>query len=146
MILTAALATGIAVAAEGKNAAAALVDQILDIDHTEQESVLCVGEQEFYTSKKNGPFPNHQFLVSVSTVYALAALTYRDHDDPVMPIANSYNSERPLPELDLICDGETGAVFPRTALIPVSLARMGLLEWLDTWKRPACIEWRPCKV
>jgi hypothetical protein len=66
-----------------------------------------------------------------------------DNDDPQMSIANSYNPKRPLPEVDLIFNGETGTVFPRTAAIPIAKARDTLIEWLITHKRPTCIEWRP---
>lgn len=69
---------------------------------------------------------------------------YLDHDDPLMPIANSFNPKRPLPEVDLIFNGTTGAVFPRAAAIPISAARAALIEWLETRKRPtASIHWRP---
>ncbi|MBV9314065.1 MAG: hypothetical protein JO100_10065 [Pseudonocardia sp.] len=60
-----------------------------------------------------------------------------------MPIANSFTSRRPLPDVDLIFNGTTGAVFPRTAAIPIADARKALVEWLGTRERPTCIEWRP---
>jgi hypothetical protein len=60
-----------------------------------------------------------------------------------MSVANSYNPRRPLPDVDIIFNGSTGTVFPRTALIAVSRARAALLEWLETRRRPTCIEWRP---
>jgi hypothetical protein len=66
-----------------------------------------------------------------------------DHDDPEMPIANSFNPKRPLADVNLVFNGSTGSVFPRTAAIPVGDARRALIEWLETWKRPKCIEWRP---
>jgi Immunity protein Imm1 len=66
-----------------------------------------------------------------------------DHDDPLMPIANSFNPKRPLPDVDLIFNGTTGSVFPRTAAIPVAAARKALIEWLETGKRPTSIQWRP---
>ena len=72
-----------------------------------------------------------------------AALNYIDHDDPLLAIANSFNPKRPLPEVKLIFSGSIGSVFPRSAAIPVADARKALLEWLHTWKRPTCIEWRP---
>ncbi|HEX5407933.1 MAG TPA: Imm1 family immunity protein [Pseudonocardiaceae bacterium] len=142
MILTASLTTGIARVTQGMPGAINLVDEVLTTNHVDWETTLSVGDVEFHSSK-SGPLPNHQFRVSVSTVYEVAALNYMDNDDPVMHIANSYNPHRPLPDVDLIFNGTTGAVFPRTALIPISQARAALLEWLETRVRPTCIEWRP---
>lgn len=119
-----------------------LVDEILRTDHVDWETTLIVGDVEFHKSKE-GPFPDHQLRVSVRPSVGLAALNYLDNDDPDMPIANSFNPKRPLPEVNLIFNGTTGAVFPRTAAIPVSDARDALVEWLRTRKRPTCIEWRP---
>lgn len=66
-----------------------------------------------------------------------------DHDDPQISIANSFNPKHPLPGVDLIFNGTAGAVFPRTAMISITDARNALIEWLETRKRPPCIEWRP---
>lgn len=142
MIVTASLTTGIARVAHGMAQAMKLVDEILAMSHVEWETTLFVGEVEFHRSKE-GPFPNHQLRISVSPSTGFAALNYMDHDDPDLPIANSFNRKRPLPEVDLIFNGTTGVVFPRTALIPISEARKALVEWLHSRARPTCIEWRP---
>lgn len=122
--------------------ATALIDEILATDHVDWETTLFVGEEEFYTTKQ-GPIPNHQLRISVRPAAGVAALNYIDHDDPEMSVANSFNPRRPLPEVHLIFNGSTGAVFPRTAVIPIADARVALLEWLETRKRPTRIEWRP---
>jgi hypothetical protein len=142
MILTASLTTGSARVAHGMPDSIKLVDEILTMNHVRWETTMYVGDVEFHSSK-TGPVPNHQLRLSVSPGHDVAALNYMDNDDSDMPIANSYNPRRPLPEVDLIFNGSTGAVFPRTALIPVSRARVALLEWLATRARPTCIEWRP---
>jgi hypothetical protein len=142
MIVTASLTTNVARVTHGKPAAVRLIDEILTMDHIEWETTLMVGDVEFHRTK-DGPFPNHQLRISVRPTAQLAALNYMDNDDPHMPIANSYNPNRPVPAIDLIFNGTTGAVFPRTALIPISDAREALHEWLETRKRPTCIEWRP---
>lgn len=142
MILTASLTTGIARVTHGMPDSVRLVDEILNTDHVHWETTLFVGDVEFHSSKV-GPVPNHQFRVSASTAHDLAALNYMDNDDPAMPIANSYNPRRPVPDVDLIFNGSTGAVFPRTALIPIRRARAALLEWLETRARPTFVEWRP---
>ncbi len=142
VILTASLTTGVARVAHGMQASVRLVDEILMTDHAEWETTLAVGDVEFHRTK-DGPFPNHQLRISVRPSTGFAALNYMDHDDAQMPIANSFNPKRPLPEVDLIFNGTTGFVFPRTALIPVADARKALIEWLETRKRPTCIEWRP---
>jgi hypothetical protein len=142
MILTASLTTGVARVAHGMLASVRLIDEILTTDHVEWETTLSVGDVEFRHTK-DGPFPNHQFRISVRPSAGFAALNYMDHDDPEMPIANSFNAKRPLPAVDLIFNGTTGSVFPRTAVIPVTDARRAFIEWLETWKRPTCIEWRP---
>jgi hypothetical protein len=142
MILTASLTNGIARVAHGMPEAVELIDKVLTINHDRWETTLFVGDIEFHSSKA-GPVPNHQFRVSVATAHGLAALNYMDNDDPGMPIANSYNPRRPVPDVDLIFNGTTGAVFPRTALIPISQARAALLEWIETRKRPTSVEWRP---
>ncbi|RZQ65113.1 Imm1 family immunity protein [Amycolatopsis suaedae] len=142
MLVTASLTTGVAKVARGMHAATRLVDEILATNHVDWETTLAVGDVEFHRTK-DGPFPNHQFRVSVRPSAGLAALNYMDHDDAKMPIANSFNPKRPLPELDLIFNGTTGAVFPRSAAIPIADTRRALIEWLGTRKRPSCIEWRP---
>lgn len=142
VILTASLTTGVARAERGMQASVRLVDEILRTEHVNWETMLSVGAVEF-RSTKDGPFPNHQMRISVRPSAGYAALNYMDHDDPHMAVANSYNPKRPLPEVDLIFNGTTRAVFPRTSAIPIADAREALIEWLKTWKRPTCIEWRP---
>jgi len=142
MLLTASLTTGVARVTRGLPASTRLIDEILTLDHVDWETTLAVGDVEFRRSK-DGPFPNHQLRISVRPSTGFAALNYMDHDDPKMPIANSFNPRRPLSEVDLIFNGTTGAVFPRSAAIPILDARRALVEWLETWKRPTCIEWRP---
>jgi len=142
MIVTASLTSGIACVAHGITGSVKLIDEILRMDHLEWETILSVGTVEFHSSKA-GPFPNHQLRISVRPSAGFAALNYIDHDDPQLVIANSFNPRRPLPEVKLIFNGSTGSVFPRSAAIPVPDARKALLQWLDTWKRPSCIEWRP---
>lgn len=104
-------------------AAVRLVDEILTTEHTDWETTLMVGEVEFH-STRNGPFPNHQLRISVRPSTGYAALNYMDHDDPHLTIANSYNPTRPLPAVYLIFNGTTGAVFPRTAAIPIANAHV----------------------
>jgi hypothetical protein len=142
MIVTASLTTGVVRVTHGMPESVRLVDQLLTLDHVEWETTLSVGDVEFHRTK-NGPFPNHQLRISVRPSAGLAALNHMDHDDPHMPIANSYNPKRPLPDVDLIFNGTTGAVFPRTAAIPIAVVRKALIEWLETRRRPTCIEWRP---
>ena len=143
MIVTASLTTDVARVTRGMSASVRLIDELLTMDHVKWETTLYLGDVEFHQTKNEGPFPNHQLRVSVRPSAGLAALNYMDHDDPQIPIANSYNPKRPLPDVDLIFNGSTGAVFPRTALIPIADARKALIEWLQTRKRPICIEWRP---
>jgi immunity protein Imm1 of predicted polymorphic toxin system len=119
-----------------------LVDEILKMNHVDWETTLYIGDVEFHSTKK-GPFPNHQLRLSVRPTVGLAAINYMDHGDPHMPIVNSYNPKRPLPDIDLIFGGATKSTFPRTAAIPITDARNALIEWLETQKRPTCIEWRP---
>lgn len=142
MIVTASVTTGVARVVNGMDDAIRLIDEILSLEHTEWETTLFVGEVEFHRSKE-GPFPNHQLRVSASPSSGYAALNYMDHDDPEMPIANSFSRRRPVPELDLVFNGSTGAVFPRTAALPITDARAALVEWLRCRRRPTCIEWRP---
>lgn len=142
VVLTASLTTGVARVAHGMQPSVRLIDEILRIDHPDWETILMVGDVEF-RSTKDGPFPNHQLRLSVRPASGLAAINYMDHDDPQMPIANSYNPRRPLPDVDHVFNGETGSVFPRSAAIPIADARKALIEWLQTRTRPTCIEWRP---
>jgi hypothetical protein len=142
MIVTASLTTGIARVAHGMRESVRLVDEILRMDHVEWETTLFVGDVEFHRTRE-GPIPNHQLRISVRPSAGFAAINYMDHDDPLMPIGNSFNPKRPLSEVDLIFNGTTGAVFPRAAAIPVADARKALIEWLETRRRPTCIDWRP---
>jgi hypothetical protein len=97
MIVTASLTTGIACVAHGITASADLVDEVVKTDHVEWETTMYVGDVEFHCTK-DGPFPNHQLRLSVRPSVGYAALNYMDHDDAQMPIANSFNPKRPLPE------------------------------------------------
>jgi hypothetical protein len=142
LTLTASLTTDIARVTHGMQESIQLIDEVLKTNHVDWETILYVGDLEFH-STKDGPFPNHQLRISVQPSTGFAAINYVDHDDSAMPIANSYNPKRPLPEVDLIFNGETGKIFPRTAAIPITDARNALREWLKTRKRPTCIEWRP---
>ena len=142
LVLTASLTTGIARVAHGIPDATALIDEILTLDHTDWESTLLVGDVEFHQTAR-GPYPDHQMRVSVRPSAGYAALNYADNADPAMSIANSYNPRRPLPGIYLIFNGGTGAVFPQAAAIPIEHARDALREWLQTRRRPTCIEWRP---
>jgi hypothetical protein len=142
LILTASLTTGVARVTHGMQESIRLIEEILTIDHLHWETTLMVGEVEFHQTKR-GPFPNHQLRISVRPAAGFAALNYIDHDDPHMSIANSYNPKRSLRDIDLVFNGETGSVFPRTAAIPIVDARNALTEWLETWRRPTCIAWHP---
>ncbi|MGH3588624.1 MAG: Imm1 family immunity protein, partial [Pseudonocardia sp.] len=143
MIVTASLTTGIARVAHGMAEAMRLTDEILQMDHVEWETTLFIGDIEFHRTKE-GPFPNHQLRISVRPSAGLAAINYMDHEDSLMPIANSFNPRRPLPDIDLVFNGTTGSIFPRTSAIPIAAAREALTEWLKTRRRPsAAIQWRP---
>jgi hypothetical protein len=142
VIVTASLTTGIARVTHGITASMQLVDEVLRTDHIDWETTLYVGDVEFHCTD-NGPFPNHQLRLSVRPSAGYAALNYMDNDDPHMSIANSYNPQRPLPDVHLIFNGSTGSIFPRTATISVVAARDALHEWLETRRRPTCIEWHP---
>jgi hypothetical protein len=96
MIVTASLTTGIARVAHGITASADLVNEIIRSDHIEWETTMYVGDVEFHCTK-DGPFPNHQLRLSVRPSVGYAALNYMDHDDAQMPIANSFNPNRPPP-------------------------------------------------
>jgi hypothetical protein len=142
VIVTASLTTGIARVTHGITASSQLVDEVLRTDHVEWETTMYVGDVEFHCTK-DGPFPNHQLRISVRPSAGYAALNYMDHDDPQIPIANSFNPRRSLPGVRLIFNGSTGSVFPLSAAIPIADARKALAEWLTTRRRPTCIEWRP---
>lgn len=141
-VVTASLTTGVARVTHGMRESTTLIDEILAISHDDWETTLLVGDGEFHRTR-DGPFPNHQLRISVRPTVGYAALNYMDNDDPHMPIANSYSLIRPLPEIDLIFNGTTGSVFPRSAAIPIDHARSALREWLATRARPTCIQWRP---
>lgn len=142
LVLTASLTTGVARVAHGMRESADLIEELLTLDHTDWESTLLVGDVEFHQTA-DGPYPDNQMRVSVRPSAGCAALNYTDNNDPAMSIANSYNPRRPLPGIYLIFNGDTGAVFPRAAVIPIGDARSALNEWLRTRQRPTCIEWRP---
>ena len=142
MIVTAILTTQIGRAARGIIECTQLIEQILDTEHVRWETLLAVGDIEFYTDQ-SGPFPNQQLRVSVSPQNGVAALSYTDHDDPDLSIVNSHNPDGYIPAVGLIFNGDTGAIFPRSALIPIPRARAALMEWLKTRTRPTCIEWAP---
>ncbi|MEV6240018.1 Imm1 family immunity protein [Lentzea sp. NPDC051838] len=142
MIVTAILSTQIGRSAHGIIECEQLIEEILDTEHLGWETLLAVGDVEFYRDR-SGPYPNHQLRVSVSPKNGVAALSYTDHDDPALSIANSHNPDGSSPAIDLVFNGDTRAIFPRSALIPISLARAALTEWLTTRSRPTCIEWVP---
>ena len=146
MIVTASLSTGIARTTRGLQESIDLMDHILAIEHKNWETILCIGDVEFRTSKGGGPYPNHQMRVSVKPSSGYAAINYMDHDDAEMVVANSYNPDRPLPDVSLVFNGESGAVFPRTASILIGDARKALMEWLNTRRRPTSIAWRPFDI
>lgn len=143
MIVTAVLASGVSRVVSGGKSAVALIDEIMQLDHSHWESILNVGDVAFYQSDSDGPFPNHQFRVSVSPQAGYGACHYTDHDDLDMPWAISWNSRRPWPRVNLVFNGTTGAVFPRAAAIPIADVRNALVEWVHSRARPTCIEWRP---
>lgn len=142
VVVTALLTTGAARVAHGVTECAALVEEILALDHVDQETILWVGDVQFHSSRK-GPYPNHQMRVSVRPSADCAALSYTDHDDPIVSLVNSFNSGQNLPEVYLIFNGDTGDVFPQSSVIPISHARTALLEWLRTRSLPTSIDWRP---
>ncbi|MGW5053221.1 Imm1 family immunity protein [Actinokineospora sp. NPDC004072] len=142
MIVTAVLTTGVGRVVRGKREAVGLIDELLGIDHGSWESILYLGDVEYYTSR-SGPVPNQQMRVSASPAKGAAALNYLDHDDPGGPMVISFNPSPEPPEVDLIFNGSTGATFPRSAAIPIAAARTALIEWLDTGTRPECIQWVP---
>lgn len=141
-VLTASLTTGVARVALGMRESARLIDEVLEMDHTEWETTLLIGDAEFHQTTA-GPFPDQQMRISVRPSSGYAALNHTNNNDPVAAMANSYNPRRPLPEIYLVFNGATGSVFPRAAAIPIADARSALHEWMRTRRRPTCIEWRP---
>jgi hypothetical protein len=144
-ILTASLTTGVARVARGMRESSRLIEDVLALDHPAWETTLLVGDVEFHQTAA-GPYPDHQMIVSVRPSTGYAALNYTDNKDPGMPMANSYNPSPSLPNIYLISNGATGAVFPPTAAISIGDTRAALNEWLRTRQRPTCIEWRPYDV
>lgn len=142
MIVTASLANGVVRVSHGLSECAQLIDEVLEIEHVDWETTLSVGDVAFYQSKDAGPFPNHQFRVSVRPSADLAACHYTDHEDAEMPTAISWNPEGLPHSVDLVFNGTTGSVFPREAAIPLIDARRALLEWVQSRQRPTCIRWR----
>lgn len=142
VVVTALLTTNVGRVAHGIEACSALVEDVLTLDHIDQETILWIGSKEFH-STKDGPYPNRQMRVSARPSAQCAALSYTDHDNPNVSIVNSYNRAAVLPAVDLIFNGDMGSVFPRSALIPIAAARNALLEWVRTRSLPTCIEWQP---
>lgn len=145
LILTASLTTGAALVKRGIGQASSLIDEIVTLDHDAWETILYVGDVEFHRTMK-GPFPDQQMRVSVRPSASYAALNHADINEESMPVANSYNPTVPIPNIYLIFNGGTGAVFPRTAAMPIDNVRDALHEWLRTRRRPTCIEWRPSDI
>ncbi|WP_418155429.1 Imm1 family immunity protein [Actinoalloteichus caeruleus] len=143
--MTAALTTGSVRVTRGAAESFALIDEVLRTEHVSWETTLNVGDVAYYQSKE-GPYPNHEFRISVRPSFGIAACCYIDHDDEDMPFARSWSSQQLSARAHLIYSGATGAVFPRTAAILIPRAREGLREWLATRKRPTCIEWRPMRA
>ena len=141
LVVTASLTSDVARVARGMRESVELIDEILGLDHETWESTLHVGDIEYHTSK-DGPYPNNQMRVSVRPAARVAALHYIDHDDPEMSAAYSYTPTPPLSRIYLVFNGETGRLFPQSAIIPIEDARAGLVEWLHTRKLPRCISWR----
>lgn len=142
LVVTAALTTGVGCVAHGMQEAASLVGKVLTMDHREWETILLIGDVEYHQTTE-GPYPDQQMRVSVRPSAGYAALNHTNNSDANLAIANSFNPTLPPPNFYLIFNGETGAVFPRTAAIPIPEARNALREWLRTRRRPTCIAWRP---
>ncbi|WP_370942552.1 Imm1 family immunity protein [Amycolatopsis sp. cg5] len=140
--MTASLTNEVACVARSMRESLELIDDTLKLEHLDWESVLYVGDTEYYQTK-SGPVPNHQMRVSVRPSSGYGALNYMDHSDSGTPIMNSYNPKRPLPSIDLVFNGSTGAVFPQTAILPIADIRRALVEWIETRSRPTCIKWLP---
>ena len=141
-VLTALLTTGVVRVTHTMRDGVALIEEILALDHKNQETSLWVGDVEYHSSK-SGPFPNHLMRVSVRPAKGCAALSYTDHDDPTVSVVTSFNSGLDMPQEYLIFNGDTGHVFPHSAVIPIADARTALLEWLRTRSLPTSINWRP---
>jgi len=141
-ILTALLTTRVVRVTHTMRDGVAMIEEILALEHVDQETSLWVGDVEYHSSK-DGPFPNHLMRVSVQPSTGCAALSYADHDDPTGSLVNSFNSGQDLPEAYLIFNGDTGDVFPHSAVIAIADARAALLEWLRTRSLPTSINWRP---
>lgn len=142
VVVTALLTTHVVRVTRGITQCAALVDEVLTLDHVELETTLWIGDEEFHRTK-DGPYPNSQMRVSVRPSAQCAALSYTDHDNPTMSIVNSYNPAANPPEVDLIFNGDMGSVFPYSSVIQIVDARSALREWLQTRSLPTCIEWQP---
>src|ERR1700741_3980936 len=142
VVITASLTTGAMRVTRGFPQGKALIEEILALDHADQETILWIGDGEYHQSKE-GPFPNQQMRVSVKPSAKCAALSYTDHANPTASIVNSFNSGPDTPEVLLIFNGDTGDVFPQSAVIPIVDARAALLEWLRTRSLPTSINWRP---
>lgn len=143
-VVTASLTTEVVRVTHGIREGLSLINKILTLDHSKWETTLLIGDVEHHTSRKTGPYPNQQMRISARPSTGYAALNYMNssENDPDMQIVNSYNSRQPWPPIDLIFNGTTGAVFPRSAVIPIQDAREALAEWLETRNRPTCIEWQ----
>jgi hypothetical protein len=142
VVITASLTTGAVRVTHGFPQCQALIEEVLTLDHADQETILWIGDVAYYSSKE-GPFPNQQMRVSVKPSAKCAALSYTDHDNPTASIVNSFNSGPDMPEVLLIFNGDTGDVFPQSAVIPIVDARTALLEWLRTRSLPTSVAWRP---
>jgi Immunity protein Imm1 len=141
LVVTASLTSDVARVARGMRESVELIDEILGLDHETWESTLHVGDIEYHMSK-DGPYPNNQMRVSARPAVGVAALHYRDHDDPEMSAAYSYTPTPPPSRIYLVFNGETGRLFPQSAIIPIGDVRAALVEWLHTRKIPRCINWR----
>lgn len=141
-VVTALLTTHVGRATFSMRDCVALIEEVLTLDHVDLETTLWIGDEEYHTGT-DGPYPNSQMRVSVRPSEKCAALSYTDHDHPGMSIVNSHNPTPILSDVLLIFNGDTGSVFPRSAVISISDARNALLEWLRTRSLPTCIEWQP---
>jgi Immunity protein Imm1 len=141
-VLTALLTRGVVRVTHTMRDGVALIEEVLSLEHTTQETSLWVGDVEYHSSG-DGPYPNHLMRVSVRPSTGCAALSYTDHDDPTVSIVNSFNPGPELSEVYLIFNGDTGDVFPQSAVITIADARSALLEWLRTRSLPTSINWRP---
>ncbi|GAA2977477.1 Imm1 family immunity protein [Actinokineospora diospyrosa] len=142
MIVTATLSTGISRVTNGLSESVSLIEDVLNIEHVDWETILLVGDHEFYTTPE-GPVPNSQFRVSVRPSLGIAALNHTDHDRADLPNVNSYNPIHLGRPAELIFSGTTGMVFPPGSAITIESAYVALIEWLQTFQRPACVQWRP---